>query len=132
MIENNKLIAEFMNYVLGVGNEINPIVYVNIPNWFGGESTKALESLHFDKDWNMLIQVVEKIESLEDLENFEISSNTINISYYINRDIKYNKSISYTNNNRYFQYPDTLTTKIEATYKAVVEFIKWYNENLKK
>lgn len=99
ILENNKKIAEFLEYNIGNGTEIDPIVYVEVPNWYGTTSTKALGWLFFEKDFNMLMQAVDKIESLG--YGVEILGNYCKIG-----DIQ-----------------SSQPTKIEAVYKAVVEFI---------
>lgn len=108
-VENNKLIAEFM----GWKQQTNPTErWFN--HWFNTEG-KRQSDLFFDFDWNDLMQVIEKIESLDHCQ-IDISLNWCRIGYkgtlfnYDSRD--YFKGI----------------TKIEAVYNACVEFIKWYNQ----
>ena len=109
MNTENKLIAEFMGFELQ-----------NNPNerWFNQWFTKEtlnkpynsrIEILHFDTDWNWLMEVVEKVESLGVI--VEIRENVCYISPFPNNYICELKD-----------------TKLQATYKAVVEFIKWYNK----
>ena len=110
--ETNKLIAEFMGYEW---LEINkPYIAVKQPN--GG--TK-----HFQTDWNDLMEVVEKIESLgynlqKNNNSYTIVGNRINIKPYYNKNFYYKTSFNKT----------TETTKIEAVYNTCVTFIEWYNE----
>ena len=108
METNNKLIAEFLGYIdNGCSEEgflIDPKTNYDV----------CIDSLQFHTDWNWLIQVVEKIESLGYSVN--ISSSMV----YINGD------------NSRIVSPFNIgfkITKIEAVYNACVEFIKWYNEN---
>jgi len=91
--ENNKLIAEFMNC----------------------ENPQAWEDDLYSNDWNWLMEVVEKIESLgyntkiESLEHTRVS----------------------IGNGKYLTLVEVDNeTKIEAVYNACIEFIKWYNLNL--
>ena len=98
-IENNKLIAEFMGYDRGVS-----------------------DLMDYNTSWDWLMPVVEKIESL-DLE-------------LLKRNIKYNldKGINFQNCNSIIIRWDKnnkivfISSDRNRVYKAVVEFIKWYNE----
>ena len=118
MKEENKLIAEFMGFELQ-----------NNPNerWFNQWFTKEtlnkpynsrIEILHFDTDWNWLMEVVLKINMVDDYR-YTVQINSMDT--YIH-DLKYGGFI--------FQsemkwQSDEL---INSVYEAVVEFIKWYNE----
>ena len=118
--ENNKLIAEFMEYV-----HVTHYVY-RIPKMaydepdFDNRTINVVDTfsvyfddMKFDTDWNWLIEVVEKIEALENKRfKVEINFNMCNIYDGLNFEC--------------FEYIGT--TKIEAAYFAVVEFIKWHNE----
>jgi len=102
--ENNKLIAEFMGATI-----VEADIYLN-----GDEYTKY--DLKFHSDWNWLMEVVEKIESLG------YSVNTSSSMVYINGDngiIKKPINIGFK------------ITKIEAVYNACITFIEWYNEQNK-
>lgn len=102
IIENNKLIAEFL------GEKEQPY---NFPQHGtlrlnGDFKTEFFDNqLQFHKDWNWLMEVVEKIESLEDnnqlMDCFKQSNKVCSLPIY---------------------------TKIEAVYNACIEFIKWYNQ----
>lgn len=118
--ENNKIIAEFMGYKLA-----------NCSNGMAWENTLSKKSqddkfkLHgrlwrendtyykWNSDWNWLMEVVEKIESLD--YNFNITSGDATALHY--HCAIYQTSI----------YRIDGTTKIQATYETVIEFIKWYN-----
>lgn len=129
-IENNKLIAEF------IGNDTNEYgLDVFVPKSMKPITTKnnnvvmqgifEFNECLFHNSWDWLMPVVEKIESLNLEINGVLTSFDVTISYQycqiideeglgicgINTHSKDNKS------------------KIEAVYKAVIEFIKWYNEN---
>ena len=107
--ENNKIIAEFMWW-----KEQEEDFMFN-PKTSG---SIYIKSLLFHKDWNWLMEVVEKIESLGN---------------YINITGTYTSIGAIEQKNRlFFIEKDSLNNKIEAVYKAVVEFIKWYNKNAVK
>jgi hypothetical protein len=67
-------------------------------------------------DWNTLMPVVEKIEDENPGTYFRIYRKKC-IVRTMKSLIVFQKEVS--------------ATRIEAVYKAVVEFIKWYNENKK-
>lgn len=106
---DNKLIAEFME-LLEISNETYPILYKdkNSDEWF------APDELKYHTDWNWLMEVVEKIESL-------------NFIVYI--ETNYCQLYNATNHEELIK--SIYSTKIESVYKACVEFVKWYNEQPK-
>jgi hypothetical protein len=93
-LDNNKLIAEFMGFdILSNG-------YFN----YEGEITRSLPE--FNSDWNWLMEVVEKIESLS-------KNNTVILDWSRNNWTIFDILIT--------------ASKIEAVYDACVDFIKWNN-----
>ena len=103
----NRLIAEFMNFV--ESPTTNKYWTNKSSEGFGiGE----LVDLQFHSDWNWLMEVVEKIES----KGFDVFINT-----FVCR-------ISDVGEDR-FEDIETFNSasKIQAVNSAVVEFIKWYN-----
>ena len=106
--ENNKIIAEFMGYIdNGCSEEgflINPITNFD----------EEINDLKYHLDWNWLMEVVEKIENLG--YNFQITSKDATVLQ--NHGAIYQTLI----------YRIDGTNKIQATYKACLAFIKWYNE----
>jgi len=99
--ENNKLIAEFMGYEKVLSSYNLPQHETN------GMQCFLEEELKFHTSWDWLIPVVNKIYSSDDY-------------------IKYKREASGIFN----EEPVHINTKfIEETYKAVIEFIKWHNEN---
>ena len=108
MKTNNKLIAEFIGYK----------EYVNegaIQLYIKDEVVKSIGQLDFHSDWNWLMEVVEKIESIG--FTFETKKNWARITR--------------KGENIILRWEED-KTKIEAVYNACVEFIKWYNENSAK
>ena len=111
--ENNKLLAEFM------GGE-DRSKFVGGGNYFefdkrqmaGATILKIFryEELQYHLDWNWLMEVVEKIESLG--YDSQILKNTC---YFFDCDFQETKG----------------NTKREAVYNACVKFIKWYNQQNK-
>lgn len=126
--ESNKMIAEFMGHIFNGVEYILPEYERIIP--FNTQSKKATclecfkssifkpSELQYHTSWDWLIPVVEKIESLifEDDEyyNFQILGGCC--VYIISS--HGNEIVSV----------DNVSSKIDCAYKAVVEFIKWYNQ----
>ena len=102
MEENNKIIAEFMGRVIPEDKlefyDENPTTH------------------YYNSNWNWLMQVVEKIESLDG--HLHICDNDVFVHFpkRIKGCVRINGE-------------SLKLSKIEAVYNACVEFIKWYNEN---
>lgn len=115
IIANNVLIAEFMGAIDGVPTESGERVLINVPDFYsnrGSTSTWLTTMLQYHKRWDWLMPVVEKIESL---------------GYWVNR---INGDVWIVNDNEEVIINNTNHKGgIEAYYNAVVEFIKWWNEN---
>jgi len=111
IIKYNILIAIFMGakYL-----ELGDIYELNDGTILGNE-----ETLQYHSSYDWLMPVVEKIESLD--FNVKIKSHRQNnkLSHYCIID-------HYLKNKSLGCYDDE--KKLKAIYKAVVEFIKWYNE----
>jgi hypothetical protein len=110
--ENNRLMAEFMG--LETGKQLGYDRWVN--DWFDNRGVingQRNEKLLFDSDWNWLMEVVDKIESMDFLLNIRqghvsIVNNSGKTPFYTESDI-------------------VEESKIESVYNTCVEFIKWYN-----
>ena len=109
--ENNKIIAEFMGFE--IKNKINyvppslPICMKDAEHLIVNKS----ENLPFHNDWNWLMEVVEKIESL---------GYRVTIVRHICR-------IDLTEESKLIISEDI--KKIEAVYTVCFKFIQWYNQN---
>ena len=108
IIENNKLIAEFMDFQpTSLGWFDNEEHLINV------EKDNTFDNLKFHKDWNWLMEVVERIESMDFVLNIRqghvsIVNNSGKTPFYTGSDL-------------------VEESKIEAVYNACIEFIKWYN-----
>lgn len=105
--ENNKVIAEFM----GKKELITESQFLAMEH--KAHNPTIIEYLKYDTDWNWLMEVVEKIESL----SYDVFINTCvcritDVGQGVLEDIE---TFNYEN-------------KIKAVYGACVEFIKWHNE----
>ena len=127
IIENNKLIAEFLEWEFDDLSETfeTPFLKLVEPHAFGDEqfSCKLQDfELEFHTDWNWLMSVVEKIENLQDENNCAIYNVQIEQSFTEIIDNHTSETII---------YDIDADSKIEAVYNTVIEFIKWYNEQNK-
>lgn len=133
--ENNKIIAEFMGYVYTDGDFKVPhsdkTSNSNFREWCPTYWDDVLDSggylvapcnLMFHSDWNWLMEVVEKIESLQYQNNNDVFKVVIDYGmctiYNMINDLEVIVNVS-------------KSTKIEAVYNACLEFINWYNEQNK-
>lgn len=110
-IEKNILIAEFIGR-RGKRNK-NLFWYYDVR---AGKGWHTAEDLMFHSSWDWLINVVEIIEDIK-IEgkdtNVIIADNSCSIGY-----LDWLNSIT-----------EHKETKIEATYEAVINFIRWYNND---
>jgi len=137
--ENNKLIAEFMGYEnVKIESKEAGCRIPAPPGWEKQFPTGVHRTFSYNEDWNQLILVVEKIESLDLKEWFykweldgEVNYNFRNLeveilnntcSVILDLDLDPSTDLAYYK----------AETKIKATYKTIVEFIKWYNEKKKE
>jgi beta-galactosidase GanA len=114
--ENNKLIAEFLGYT-------KPHPEFKSSTYWYKEGQPPLAILLFDTDWNWLMEVVEKIEGVDTNLMFEIKSH---FNPFINKRL-HNVVIINGEDFSVVCGSTLIESKIEATYKACVEFVKWYN-----
>ena len=110
LIENNEVIAQFMGWD------------INSPSTFPTQlhqpdATQGFWELNFDTDWNWLMAVVEKIQSM----GYWVDYTKGDVFIY---DDEYNLVIP----NPMHENKDT---KLSIHYKIVIEFINWYNTKLK-
>ena len=124
IIENNKLIAEFMGVfdkILSTGNIHS---WSDAPYYYTTEDTreKVIKNISkyskYSNDWNWLMKVVEKIESIEDCV-YQVD--------ILQEGCKILKRCCLLIDKRVGKL-ESDTTKIESVYNACVEFIKWYNK----
>lgn len=113
-IEGNKLIAEFMGILVDDfrWGKIKQIHLLAICEPQGHINLLDCEFYNPNSDWNQLMPAVIKIESIENSDSYEVDifGNCCNIG----------------SSDR---FDATGVTKIEATWKAVIQFITWYNQS---
>jgi hypothetical protein len=124
---DNKLIAEFLGYET---YEMNGVLNVE----YSENNIRTIQDTHYHIDWNWLMQVVEKIESLKPFQLMDRN--------WIGFDVKIYKTFNTQTHYctiKYLKEQGDMTisngfskqSKIDAVYNACVEFIKWYNEQPK-
>lgn len=137
-LESNKLIAEFMGVLVTGQNLRNELV--------GQIAGKLTGPLNYHKDWNLLMPVVEKIEDTtvtmnvdtnEGLNDFEPDFREENWQFLVtieNTQCMIGQDVlpQYYGTDRDFLKTydcrnEGKTTKLQATYSTVVQFIQWYN-----
>ena len=127
--ENNKIISEFMikkrkAYKVNANHTKTFVSYkqsedeIKSKNWEGYKPDLSWElgTGIYHSDWNWLMEVVEKIESLR--YNVEFSKSHCVIIAEIEK----------PDSKRITKYSES---KIQAVYNACIEFIKWHNLNNK-
>ena len=131
-MEDNKLIAEFMGHKLGLDGDGMGEPQCRI--FEKGLGTKFIEDT-YSKSWDWLMPVVDKIERkhkanfrTECLWNEFIECSIYQVIVSIEQgEMSKDKSCIYDSKKIYWYIGDSVKCKREATYKAVVEFIKTYN-----
>ena len=105
------------------------------PNHLRCHSDRIKDIYQYNRDWNLLMEVVEKIENLP--------SRTLQGTYYLGNEVKIYKAIN-TNTHyceinlvkesgyRIVSIQFNKESKIKSVYYACLEFIKWYNLNSEK
>jgi len=122
--ENNELIARFMGW--SPDERYDKVGDYHI--WTNPIGKNAIIgcNLNYNNDWNMLMTVINKIETGLDL-GFNVVMKNDKCRIYRYKGSAYESQVTklYEGDN-----------KFTSTYSAVVEFIKWYNdwanENQKK
>ena len=100
--------------------------FKNTPERQRCHSDRIKDIYQYDRDWNLLIPVVEKIESIKDSYHGRfgvyISANSCTIQ---STNFRPDKPIP---NPPHYYDNIVLNTKIESTYYSVLNFINFYNK----
>jgi hypothetical protein len=136
ILENNKLIAEFMGWKLHKSktfdNYNNHIGYMEdyiVPKELGYmhydilETEYTIKYMKFNSSWNWIMLVVEKIENIKEDNDHRICKYNFLQEQSFIEIIENHTSITIVELDE--------DTKLEASYKAVIKFINYYNK-LKK
>lgn len=110
--ENNILLAEFLGWKTDSKDRyITPFEEMDESGYMRYDYKK--NNLQFDCDWNWLMLVVDKIESLGYCTQITRLNNITHSTYIFDCDFIEVKEKS----------------KILSVYRACIEFIKWYNDS---
>ena len=123
IIENNKLIAEFMGFIADKSFEVKLVDGINTSYYYYKDDVMCLpETMRYNSSWNWLMEVVEKIESLPTMKD------NGNFFFEIHQD-----SVTVFNSTRMDIIIEVIGqgSRINNTYQAVIEFIQWYNQETK-
>ncbi|NTW33877.1 MAG: hypothetical protein HGB12_14890 [Bacteroidetes bacterium] len=108
IFEGNKLIAEFMEFPY---NDSEQFI---ISYYYLEDRPGTIDDLEYNSSWEWLMPVVEKCEKIP-------VCNKGGFAFIINGTLC-----------AWDCYTFIEKTKLEAVYKAVIAYIKWYNEKTKK
>jgi hypothetical protein len=139
VIENNKLLVEFMGLIK---NKPDTILYYNPET----QTYRREDELQFHTSWDWIMQVVDKIENLGVSERlnkkvysrFKIHGNHIqldwvkNNSYLLRLEIAQKDMFTHQGYARkeYIRVDiNENASTLEAIYLTCVEFVKWFNKN---
>ena len=114
---------EFYNIVLSNTVELglkNGRYFSTICNHETGLNYLPL-NLKYHKDWNWLMPVVEKIETLKYVDEFNIQYDSVAKGHIVSITPAYDNTFNAI-------YTDVYENKIDAVYHAVIKFIEWYNQ----
>ena len=125
IMENNKLIAQFMELPTEIFNSGNLNYYFkefNSGTWY------EEQELSYNISWDWLMPVVEKIRKVPSYDRDKFGTEVI--IYNGKTSIKSGGYGEKEHSNSFFNKSVRgKYNSIEPTHKAVVEFIKWYNSN---
>lgn len=114
IIENNILLAKFMGFIDNGSSEDGFLIHPNT------NYDISISSLNYNSDWNWLMQVVDKIESIivDEDNSFNVTIGATNYCVIQN-----------SNGELYESIEDYGDSKLMTTYIACTAFVKWYNQN---
>ena len=125
IVENNKLIAEFMGFVADKSFEVKLADGINTSYYYYKDDVVHLpEAMAYNCSWDWLMEVVEKIHSMQ---SYGVLINP-NGTYIQDED---DKVICMTFKNEEVNGEIISSSNIEATFNCCVEFIQWYNQKTK-
>ncbi len=135
-MQDNKLIADFM----GIRHVDDDKYMKNLremrANGIFFEQGYVTSELRYDSDWNWLMTVVDKIESLgattivKSNYNQFIKANVHQVTIEIEKgELSESNKVFWGDGFIYQNHSNSNVKKIEAYYESVVNFIKWYEQN---
>ena len=132
--DGNIIIADFMEVKISTKEEYAKMIscpteeIINMPE----------QNVYYHSSWDWLMPVVEKIESLDlrkngyDFPKVKFMGDYIEIFWYANyRGTSYYWKDWMDCAGTFHKHINQCESKILAIFSAIVEFIKWYNNNIK-
>lgn len=147
IIEGNKVISEFLGakfvyYTLDRKDQTKELAFIDQTSspplnhmWRcsltpeNNFSWSYPHDLRYHNDWNKLMRVIEKIEAISIPIKKYNTIEWFEIHMHLNK-VQINSGLNHPNIVSPYSYHDynwESETKIEATWKCVVKFIKWYS-----
>lgn len=123
IIEGNKLIAGFMRKPKSSIIMFRPNGGIATPDFEGMEKYEKLgyiADFKYHSSWDSLMEVVEKIEEIDFNKNLGYSVTIVQFVCLIKRN-------SFQKDKQETIIDSPASSKIEAIWRGVIEFIKWYN-----
>lgn len=130
--EGNKLIAEFMGFELKP-HAIKSYAKEGLKQWRTKDVNSPLwrllegnqhEQIHFHSDWNWLMHVVEKIESMR--YDVILQGVWLSVGGGKGHSLRHVCAVSEITGTQISNADSGV--KIDAVYNAIVQFILWYNQ----
>lgn len=106
LIDGNKVIANF----------------IGVKKWVDVNTLHMSNSAQFHYSWNALMPAIRKINSLG--KEFQFAIFKTYVSCTVEKAGKFYKDFSFS----HAEYITVEQTDIQAAYKLVVKFVKWYDE----
>jgi len=135
MIDKNILLAKFLGYEFV---SFDPFDDTKKTGWWLKEEEINLKSIDFDDDWNLLMMIIDKIESIDlsdshyswldydgktTQNNFNgITVDITGLSCYIGIELQLDPFVTIAIGEG--------TTKKDIVYDACIKFVEWFNNNL--
>ena len=140
ILEGTKLIAKFMGYTKDLydhGKNGKRIIWRN--NLHSKGHYKLITEFKYHCDWDELMEVVDKIESLKgdnafkDNPKVKLQGDHVEIFWWAlyRGDLIFWKNYSGIDGKTY-PHKNQEESRILALFRAIVEFLKWYNKNKSK
>lgn len=118
ILESNKVIAEFMGFTIepNIGYYDNEMLLPQ--HVYDVQNGNCFDELLFDKSWDWLMPVVEKISKLPYIDLFSIVTNCGSDIYF--------KNPEFIRSTSFLSISTDEIPLIDAVYSTTVEFIKYY------
>lgn len=129
ILEGNKLFAEYLGLKIIESTNLlghKNLFYAALPNPLIVVAVGSEDRLLYHESWDWSMPVVDKINGLGKEFSLAIFKNYVSLT--VEKGGKVYKDFSFA----HAEYITAEQTGKEATFKLIVKFIKWYNENIIK